>query len=187
MTVKQNPSLFVVSGASGSGKTTICRTLADEFGLYYSVSHTTRPKQENEIEGRDYYFITRDAFQSMIDNDDFIEWAPVYHNFYGTSKKVVEEHLQKNQGVILDLDTQGAASIKKHFPDAILIFLKTSTLEDLKKRLQKRGRDSEEEIKKRVAYAKNEMAKMNQYDFIILNDNLENAVALAREIVKKYL
>ena len=179
--------VFVVSGASGSGKTTICRIMSNEFGLYYSVSHTTRPKRHREVNERDYYFVEKSEFESMIEADEFYEWAKVYDNYYGTSKSVIDQQHANGRGVILDLDTQGAALIKDAFPDAVLVFLKTPDLKDLQDRLTKRGRDSNDEIKKRVAYAENEISKINQYDYVIMNDDLDDAVKVAREIVQKHL
>jgi guanylate kinase len=189
MILQSNPSkrppLFVVSGASGSGKTSICRKIATEFGLYYSVSHTTRPKRAKEVEGKDYFFVSAVEFKALIKAGEFLEWAQVYDNYYGTSKRIIEEKLAKGSGVILDVDTQGAASIKTLFPDAVLIFLNTPSLKDLQDRLTMRGRDSNDEIKKRVAYAENENAKMAQYDYVILNDDFDRAVGEVKGIVAK--
>ena len=178
------PPILVVSGASGSGKTTICRILSNEFGLYYSVSYTTRAKRDREVNARDYHFVSHDKFKHMIAADDLVEWAQVYNNFYGTSRHLIEDHLKRGRGVILDLDTQGAANIKKAYPAAVLVFLKTVTLDDLRHRLVKRGRDSQAEIERRLAYAQNELAKVDQYDHVILNDNLDRAVDQARQIIK---
>lgn len=189
MIIQSNPSkcppLFVVSGASGSGKTSICRKIAAEFGLYYSVSHTTRPKRAKESQGKDYFFVTAEEFQKLIKAGEFLEWAQVYDNYYGTSKRIIEEKLAKGCGVILDVDTQGAASIKGLFPEAVLIFLNTPSLKDLQDRLTHRGRDSDDEIKKRVAYAENENAKMSQYDYVVLNDDFDRAVGEVKGIVAK--
>lgn len=180
---KKTSSIFVVSGASGSGKTTVCRKMADEFDLYYSVSHTTRAKRPQEVDGEDYFFVSLKKFQSMIQNDEFLEWAKVYDNHYGTSRAVIETHLALNQGVILDLDTQGASNIRRYYPEAVLIFLKTPNLDDLKKRLLTRGQDSSAEIKRRVDYAENELAKIGEYDHVILNDDLDRALEATRKIV----
>lgn len=182
----KEPPVIVVSGASGSGKTTICRILSNEFGLYYSVSHTTRAKRDREVYARDYYFVTAGEFKKMIAAGDFVEWAQVYNNYYGTSRRLIEQHLSQGRGVILDLDTQGATNIKKAFPEALLIFLKTPKLEDLRERLLKRGRDSAAEIERRLAYAQNELSQIGQYDHVIVNDDLDKAVDEARQIVKKY-
>lgn len=184
--LQKDPPVIVVSGASGSGKTTICRILSNELGLYYSVSHTTRAKRDCEVSARDYYFVTVDEFKTMIAAGDFVESAQVYNNYYGTSRRLIEWHLSQGRGVILDLDTQGATNIKKVFPKAALIFLQTPTMDDLRKRLVRRGRDSAAEIEGRLAYAQNELSKIDQYDHVIVNDNLDKAVDEARHIVKKY-
>lgn len=181
----QNPPLVVVSGASGSGKTSICRKVAKAFGLYYSVSHTTRQRRDKEENGVDYFFVNAEEFQTLVSSGEFLEWARVYDNCYGTSKKIIEEKLKGGIGVILDVDTQGAANIKKLFPQAVSIFLNTPTLQDLENRLKKRGRDSVEEIDKRVAYAAGENAKMGQYDYVVLNDDFDRAIGEVSDIVSR--
>lgn len=182
---KQEFPLIVISGASGSGKTSICRKIAAEYGFYYSVSHTTRPRRDKEVEGKDYFFIAKDEFEKLIKQREFLEWAQVYGNYYGTSKNIIRQKQQAGVGVILDVDTQGAANIKKIFPDAVLIFLKTKSVHDLHHRLTERGRDSAEEIQKRVAYAQNENAKMHQYDYMVLNDDFDQAIRTVKDIIEK--
>lgn len=181
------PPLIVVSGASGSGKTSICRQIAKAFGLYYSVSHTTRPRRDKEENAVDYFFVSPDEFQRLVSSGEFLEWARVYDNCYGTSKKIIEDKLESGIGVILDVDTQGAANIKRLFPDAVSIFLNTPTLNDLENRLKKRGRDSEDEIQKRVAYAAGENAKMGQYDHVVLNDDFDRAIAEVKGVVARLM
>lgn len=122
----------------------------------------------------------------MIKVGGFVEWAQVYNNYYGTSRRIIEHYLKEGRGVILDLDTQGASSIKKAYPDTLLIFLKTPSEGDLRERLLKRGRDSDDEIKCRVAYARNELAKVAQYDHVIVNDDLDRAMDEARAIVSGF-
>lgn len=185
----QSPTgrFFVISGPSGSGKTTICRQIATDRDWYYSVSHTTRPKRENEVNGRDYFFVTTEEFQKLIDKKEFYEWAKVYGNFYGTSQRLIEEKLKQGQSVILDVDTQGAAQIKKKFPKAVLVFIDVPELEVLKQRLVKRGKDSQEEMKRRLQHAADEMAKKNQYDHVILNDDLGKAISTLNKIINKTL
>lgn len=188
MTVLQNhPPFIVVSGASGSGKTTLCRKIAENLGLYYSVSHTTRPKRPSEVHTRDYYFVSVDEFMNMVNAGDFFEWARVYDNYYGTSRRIIEQHLKNGQGVILDLDTQGASQIKVLFPESVLIFVDTPTLEDLHKRLNDRATDSPEEIAKRISHAENEVAKKLHYDHVVINDELPKALDRVQKIVEKLL
>lgn len=179
-----NAPIFVVSGASGSGKTTICREMARRFGWYYSISHTTRQKREHEKNGQDYYFVDTTTFEAMIGHGDFLEWARVYDNYYGTSKRVLEEKLASGQGVILDVDTQGAASIKAVWPESILVFIDTVDLKQLEARLRARQTDHEAEIKKRMACAEGEIARKHQYDYIIINDDLDRSIARFLELIR---
>lgn len=168
--------LIIVSGASGSGKTTICREIAKRRNFYYGVSHTTRPIRPGEIPGHDYYFVDNEAFQAMVSKGEFMEWAKVYDHLYGTSKALVEGELAKGRGVILDVDTQGAASIRKIRRDATLVFIKTPSKETLISRLKKRASDSLEVLKKRIAMIEYEESHQKEYDQVITNDNLEDAV-----------
>lgn len=177
---------FVVSGPSGSGKTTICREIANEFGWYFSISHTTRAQRKNERDGYDYYFVDEASFKEMMSRGEFLEWAQVYGNFYGTSKKIIEQKLSEGCGVILDVDTQGAANIKKLMPQAVLIFIKTKTLDDLKMRLEKRGRDATEDISRRLKNAQTEMSHTGEYDHVICNDELIAALTEMRKIIANH-
>lgn len=182
-----DPPLIVVSGASGSGKTSICRKVAKKLGMYYSVSHTSRPKRDKETDGVDYFFVRTKDFETLIAKGEFIEWARVYDNYYGTSRQLIEEKLASGQGVILDVDTQGAANMRKLYPRATLIFLMTNSLDDLRARLVKRGRDSDKEIAKRIAYAAGENAKTAQYDHVVVNDNFDKAVEEVKGVVQDRL
>jgi guanylate kinase len=182
-----NSHFFVVSGASGSGKTSICRKVSDILDLYYSVSHTSRPMRAGERDGYDYHFVPKDTFLQLIESGEFLEWAAVYGNHYGTSKRLIDEKLAEGKSVILDVETQGAANIKKLYPDAVTIFLKTLSTDDLRQRLLARGRDSEEEIERRVGYASNEIAKINQYDHVVTNDDFNEAVESVLKIVSTKL
>jgi guanylate kinase len=184
--VSQTAPLFVVSGASGSGKTTLCRRLANEYGWYYSISFTTRAKRSHEIHGRDYFFVSRDEFERMVAKGDFLEWAEVYQNLYGTSRRLIEESLAKGQGVILDVDTQGAGNLKAILPQAVTVFIDTPSVADLEVRLKARATDAADEIARRVAHAQKETAKKGQYDCVIVNDDLERAVAEFKELIKQH-
>ncbi|MBX7147734.1 guanylate kinase [bacterium] len=176
--------LIVVSGASGSGKTTLCRMIADKLGYYYGVSHTTRPMRVGEVHGRDYYFLSQDDFKAMVEKGDFLEWALVYGNMYGTSRVIVDEHRKKGMGVILDVDTVGARNIKKASPDAVLIFISVPSLDVLKSRLESRGTESPEMLAKRMGQALNEENCKTSYDFVIVNDNLESSYKALEKLVK---
>ncbi|OGQ08015.1 MAG: guanylate kinase [Deltaproteobacteria bacterium RIFCSPLOWO2_12_FULL_40_28] len=175
--------LIVVSGASGSGKTTLCREISNKLGLYYGVSHTTREKREGERDGVDYYFIDKARFEKMVKGHEFLEWALVYDNLYGTSKDMVFSRLKTNQGVILDVDTVGAANIKKAYPASRLIFIDVPSLGELKKRLEKRGTDSPAVCELRLKKALEEEKCKNQYDHIIFNDDLNKAYGKLKEII----
>ncbi len=177
--------LFVLSGPSGSGKTTLCRELAKKYDWYYSISHTTRKKRAFEKNGVDYFFVSCEEFTRMIQAYEFLEWAVVYENDYGTSQVKVEEALARGQSVVVDVDTQGALSIKKIMPQAVLIFIQPPQIEELKKRLTLRGGDSEEEIQKRMRQAEHEMQFQKQYDFVVVNDDLQKATQALDHIVQK--
>lgn len=176
-----------MSGPSGSGKTTLCRFLSKKYDLHYGISHTTRPKRESERNGVDYYFVTHDEFNQMIGRQEFLEHATVYDNLYGTSMKSVYDYLDHGQGVILDVDTQGAKSISARCPEAFTIFIKGPSLEELKARLTRRGTDDEAVIAKRLMKAQEEEARTHYYDKVVTNDDLNRArVLLSQLIEEKY-
>lgn len=181
--MEKKPNFFVISGPSGSGKTSLCRKIANDNGFYYSISHTTRPQRENEVDGQDYFFVDEPKFMSMVDSGDMLEWARVYDNLYGTSKSNIEKMLAKGRSVIVDVDSQGASQIKKLMPFAVLIFIRTPSLDDLQQRLSKRGRDSTDEIKKRMSNAESELTHMKEYDHIIVNDDFEDSAVEIQKIV----
>lgn len=168
--------LIVISGPSGCGKTTLVkRVIAEVHDLAFSVSFTTRKKRDSEIEGKDYYFVTEDEFKGKIQNQDFVEWAQVYDHYYGTSFQEIEKKETQN-GLILDVDIQGARQIKKCDPKALLIFIFPPEYKELKKRLILRGDETRESIEKRLKVAKNEIQCYTEFDFVIINDRLEEAV-----------
>lgn len=185
--MNQKTPIIIVSGASGSGKTTLCRMVSNELGLYYSISYTTRSIRPQENNGFDYHFVTPEVFQTMIAKGDFLEWAEVYGNFYGTSRHPIEAHTKKGVGVILDVDIQGGFSIKKAIPEAVMVFVKTPSLEVLKSRLLKRGGLTEEAFTRRLSEAAKEEAISHTYDHVVVNEDLQVAYQELLQIVSDRL
>lgn len=183
--------LFVFSAPSGSGKTTIVRHLLNqpEFNLEFSVSATSRSPRGNEVDGKDYYFISLEDFKKKIKNDEFLEWEEVYRdNFYGTLKTEVERIWAKGKHVIFDIDVVGGLRIKKKFPEETLsVFVKPPSVDELKIRLKKRSTESEDKINMRIAKASVEMATAPQFDTIIKNYDLEVALKEAEELVANFI
>ena len=179
---KQKGILFVISGASGSGKTTLCHSMTEKFkDVIYSISTTTRPKRGKEKDGKDYFFISKDKFKK--NKKDFIEWAVVYGEYYGTSKRFINKAINSGRDVVMDVDTVGAKKIKKAIKDSVLIFVLPPNKAELKKRLINRKTDSKEIIRKRLALALSEIEQMACYDYIILNDKLASAGAQMMAII----
>lgn len=177
-------SLFVVSAPSGAGKTSLCKAITDSMeNLTHSVSCTTRGPRPGEIDGRDYFFVTKERFQAMMDAGDFAEWANVHGNLYGTSRRVLDDMVRQGIDVILDIDTQGAAQIKTRFPGAVFIFIMPPSLEILEERLRGRKSDREEEISRRMRRAREEIRDYTKYDYIIVNRDFERALSELRSIV----
>ena len=168
--------LLVVSGPSGAGKGTICNLLRKELPeLSYSVSVTTRKPREGEVDGRDYFFKTVDQVKDMIFRGEFLEYAQVYGNYYGTPKPYVMSLLNEGKDVLLEIDIQGALQIKKVFPDGVFVFVIPPSLEELRARIYKRGTDAEDVIEKRLKAAAGELSYASKYDYIIVNDVAEIA------------
>jgi guanylate kinase len=176
--------LFVISSTSGGGKTTLIGELLEMLpDLAVSVSHTTRQPRAVEADGIDYNFVSSDEFQRMIGEDEFVEWANVYGEFYGTSRKATGEILAVGSDVLLDIDVQGGRQIKERFPESVLIFVIPPQREELVRRLQERGTEKPEEIEVRLAQADKELALIGFYDYAIANDDLEIAADTLRCIV----
>jgi len=174
---KSKGSLFIVSAPSGAGKTTLCRKLVSSLpNLQFSVSYTTRQPRKGEVNDRDYTFINRQDFRLMADKGELIEWAEVHGALYGTSRKRLEELLDSGNDVILDIDTQGAMQIKEKYKEGIYIFILPPSLATLKERLKNRLTDSKEEIRKRLGRAIAEIKTFDKYDYVIINDILEDAL-----------
>ena len=168
--------LFVVSAPSGCGKGTILAKAFENRPVYYSVSYTTREKREGEQEGVNYFYTTRKEFEKMIDERDFLEYARFNDQYYGTPKLPVFEHLARGIDVILEIETQGAFQVKKTYSDAVLLFILPPRVDELKRRLIKRGTETAEQIAERFAHAKREIRDAYHYDYVIMNDDLDKAV-----------
>lgn len=179
--------LFILSAPSGTGKTTLRLALLERISdLRYSVSYTTRKPRKGEIDGGDYYFITRDEFEKGIAEDRWAEWASVHGNYYGTSAAFLENKLSVGQDVLLDIDVQGAAKLIRRYPDSITIFIMPPTIEVLKERLQSRASDSEAAIRLRLKNAEAEMAQKKMYRHVIINDRLSDAIAELTSLINQY-
>ena len=182
---KQNINIFVISSPSGGGKTSLIKRLLDDprsEGTVLSISHTTREKRLNEKDGVDYYFTDKKSFEDKIKNNDFLEHAIVFDNYYGTSQKTINTLTSKGKNVILELDWQGAKQVKSRIA-CYLIFLLPPSINDLKKRLIDRNLDEHEIIEKRFNEAKNEISNSEIYDFLILNDKFETALKDLKSII----
>ncbi len=176
--------LFVVTGPSGCGKSTIIRRVLDELeGLRFSVSHTTRPPRDHEVNGRDYYFISSDKFETMIKADAFLEWATVHGHNYGTSRKEVESKAAAAD-LILDIDVQGARQVRRLPVEAVFVFIVPPRFEDLRDRLERRGQDDPETIRRRLSTAIREVEAIPEFDGLIINDSLDAAVEELKAVVR---
>jgi guanylate kinase len=180
--------LFVVSAPSGAGKSTLIKAVLEDArfkDLVYAVSHTSRVPREGEIEGKDYYFVSREKFEEMAREGDFLEYTETFGNYYGTSKSVVEARLNAGIDVITDVDVVGAKNIKKFFPVAVLIFIAPPTFEILRERLKNRQTESPENFELRINQAKAELSDAYLYDFLIINDDLSSALNTLIDIIQK--
>jgi guanylate kinase len=180
--------LFIVSSPSGAGKTTLIRrVLADprigQDTIHFSVSHTTRDPRPGELDGREYYFVTEDQFRALESVDGFLEHARVHDHSYGTSRQEVEPRLQAGLDVILDIDVQGARQVRSKIPHVVKIFVFPPSKQILEKRLRARASDTPEAVARRLAAAESEMAEWGEYDYAIINDDLEVAVDELRSII----
>ncbi len=181
--------LIVLSAPSGAGKTTLCKKLLSDFPkLEISISCTTRPPRGKELHGKDYYFLSQEDFKKRIDSNRFAEWALVHGNYYGTSKESIEKTFEKNKAVLLDIDVQGAESLKRAYQkDCFLIFIAPPSMSILERRLRSRGTENEESIQKRLRNAAQEMKSMERFDCIIVNDDFDAAYHELHAVVQNQL
>ena len=176
---------FIISGPSGVGKSTVLKALFEgRDDLYFSVSATTRTPRDGEINGVHYHFIEPDEFMQWINDDAFLEYAQYVGNFYGTPKKFVDAAMEEGKDVILDIEVQGALQVKERRPDSVRVFILPPDMETLEHRLRKRGTDDDETIKKRVQRAAEEMQYINEYDYGVVNGELEDAVDDLEAIIR---
>ena len=176
--------LLVVSGPSGSGKGTVCKKLLERNeDLIFSISATTRRPRVGEVDGVNYFFIDKNKFDEMVDNEEFLEYANVHNNYYGTPKNFVLNEIEKGNIVILEIDVQGALQIKKAYPEGVFVFLLPPSMRELKNRIIKRGTETEKDINIRFKNAFEELKFLDEYDYFVVNDEVLNAVEKIETII----
>ncbi|MDR1617081.1 MAG: guanylate kinase [Syntrophomonadaceae bacterium] len=184
MIKSRNGILFVISGPSGVGKGTITKELFERISnIFLSVSVTTRIPRSGEIQGDNYFFVAVHEFERMVGDGELLEWARVYRNYYGTPRKFVLENLARKRDIILEIDIQGALQVKKNMPQGIFIFIAPPNTAELAKRIQLRGKDSEESMQTRLSAVKQELEHMQFYDYVVVNEDLELAVEKVKAII----
>jgi guanylate kinase len=184
----QHGEIIVVAAPSGTGKTTIVKRILNKFPeVIFSISATTRKKRENENDGVEYFFISEAEFKEKIKNDEFAEWERFYDYYYGTLKSFIDENVNANKPILLELDVNGALTIKKNYPNAHLIYIVPPSKEELIKRLTARNTESKEDLKKRIERAKMELSLKDKFDYFIHNNDLEKAVEEAKSLIKNIL
>lgn len=181
---KNNAKLFVIAAPSGAGKTTIVKALVTRNpDLKFSISYTTRQKRRTEVDGVDYLFVDVDVFERLKSKGELLEFAEVFDNFYATSRSQVERHLSCGENVILEIDWQGARQVRASMPECVTIFILPPSLEELERRLRDRRTDSPEVIERRLRDAQSDMSHWDEFDYIIINDRLEQAVRDLEEVL----
>lgn len=178
-------SLFIISGPSGTGKGTVCNELVKDKNIFLSVSATTRDRRADEIDGVTYYYTDKEKFLEMIENGQMLEYAQYSGNYYGTPKAAVEKMLCEGKNVILEIEVQGALKVKAIMPEAVLIFIVPPSIKELRERLKSRGRESDEEIEKRIKAAKWEFSQSPKYNYVLVNDDLDKCVRETMDIIKE--
>lgn len=183
--MKKRGLLIVVSGFAGSGKGTLMKRLTEDYGKYaLSVSMTTRKPRPGEIHGREYFFVTKKEFERKIRQGELIEYASYVENYYGTPRAYVEEQIAEGKDVILEIEIQGALKVKERFPDAVLIFVLPPSVEELYGRLKTRGTETEDVIRKRMRRASEEVSAIEKYDYILINDEVEESVRKLHSLIE---
>jgi guanylate kinase len=168
---------IIVSAPSGAGKSSLCQRLMQAYPeIKFSVSYTSRPPRPNEVNGKDYHFISRKEFKDRIDQGEFVEWVENYGHLYGSSRNVMKEFIQDGRDLLLDIEPRGAKKIKQEFKGGIYVFVLPPSRSELLKRLEKRGHETDEVIQKRFKQAENELKEISWYDYVIFNEDLEMAV-----------
>ncbi|HPL64215.1 MAG TPA: guanylate kinase [Syntrophales bacterium] len=183
MTTPDKGILMVVSAPSGAGKTSVCREVLREFPeIRFSISYTTRPRRPGETEGIDYFFVPEEEFRRRIGAGWFVEWTEHFGYYYGTSRRILEETLNRGCDLMLDIDTEGAKKIREAFPEAVFVFILPPSMEILRERLEKRGSEQPEALEKRMRKAYNEIREVFRYDYAILNDRIPLAVERLKSV-----
>jgi guanylate kinase len=182
--IRRRGTLFVVSAPSGAGKTTLCREVRLRLpDLAYSVSYTTRAPRPGEMEGTDFCFVTEDQFRAMREGGEFAEWATVHGNLYGTRASVLEATLRAGRDILLDIDTQGAAQLRRRYPEAVLVFIVAPSIADLEQRLRERRSDAQTDITRRLTRARAEIAQWRSYDYLVVNRDVKEAAEQLTAII----
>ncbi|HNR13215.1 MAG TPA: guanylate kinase [Thermodesulfobacteriota bacterium] len=182
--MKPSGLLCIVSGPSGTGKTSLCKELLRRVpSLHFSVSYTTRPPREGETQGKDYCFVSKAVFEQMIAENAFAEWAQIYHNYYGTTKASIQQSLELGIDLLFDIDPQGAHQLRLQYPEAVSIFVLPPSMLDLETRLHGRSTDPPEVIAGRLLKAREEISQAASYDYLIINDNFDEALSVLQAIL----
>ena len=180
-------NIFIIAAPSGCGKTSLVKALIeDSKNLSVSVSHTTRKARQGEIDGKNYHFVSKETFEKMISNQEFVEYAEVFGNMYGTTKKNIKEKLDRNIDIILEIDWQGARQVRQNIFDAISIFILPPSKKALLERLTTRGQDDEITISKRMENSEREMSHFNEFSYLIINDQFDSALNNLRDIIDDF-
>lgn len=187
--MSKEKKLIVISAPSGTGKTSIIQEILklNKDKIIFSISATTRKKRLNEIDGVDYYFLSREEFEEKIKKDEFLEWEEIYGNYYGTPKSEIERAKRENKHIIFELDVNGSLKLKKLYPEATTIFIAPPSIEEIEKRLRKRNTETPESFDKRIQRAKMELEKASLFDAQVINDTLQKAIQEVNQIIQKII